>query len=102
MNVTSIRSRRAPGGEGAARAVAVPGGLRFLGGAALLLLLPTLLFCVVVGEWWPLLLMAFNDALGLVLGLALYAGTTARPPACVPETRLERVSEDTGRVKKAA
>jgi hypothetical protein len=77
----------------------------FCAGAALTLLVPTLLFCAVIGQLWPLWVMACNHALGVTMGFVMLKRMSAEGfPSCVPVTRTRKVPRDVSaaELKKAA
>lgn len=61
---------------------------KFLLGAAVTLLGPTILYCIVIGELWPLYLIACNDALGVILGVAMFKKSPEPFVACVPQSQV--------------
>ena len=75
----------------------VPEGIKFAAKAGLSLLVPSLLFSVVSGDFWPLCLMAANEALGALLGLLLFKQARGGVLSCVP---LRRVADRGAAVSK--
>jgi hypothetical protein len=51
---------------------------------ALTLIGPTLLLCLAMGQWWPLLLMTSSDVLGATLGVAKFNRPVRAVASCVP------------------
>lgn len=82
----------------------MPEEVTFLAGAALTLLAPTIVYCAVVGQLWPLFLMGCNGGLGAVLGLAMFRKSPRGFTSCVPATRIPPVPSgaNSGRLKEAA
>lgn len=79
--------------------------VEFCAGAVLTLLMPTLLYCAVIGQLWPLWVMACNDALGVAMGLVMLKRMSSEGlPSCVPVTRTQKVIRGAGAAeqKKAA
>lgn len=60
--------------------------IKFFTGAAVTLLAPTLLCCLVLGQLWPLYLMTCSEALGTTLGIIKYRKPTAGFLSCMPAT----------------
>lgn len=60
--------------------------VEFCAGVALTLLTPTLLFCIVIGQLWPLWVMICNEALGAVAGFVVFkkASVGFRPAGSYP------------------
>jgi hypothetical protein len=63
-------------------------GAEFYAGAVLTYCLPTLTYCVVTRQVLPLLLMAINHALGILIGVLLYEKQNDSLLSCVPKHRI--------------
>lgn len=67
-----------------------PDEVNFIAGAALTLFVPTLLFCLVINQLWPLYVMACDEALGVVLGFVMFrkpsGGFLPRASTPAPQT----------------
>ena len=68
MKVVSIRRKQFLGGYMSQRAEVVPEWVRFIGGALLTTLGPTLLYCAASSQLGPLYVMGCVAALGAALG----------------------------------
>ncbi len=101
MKVVPIKRNVTPGRLGAPGAEVVPQWMTFILGAMLTLVMPSILYCAVIGQLWPLCVMACNEALGAALGLLLFKRSNGRFASCVPETCLPRV-KSAGGMKMAA
>jgi hypothetical protein len=82
----------------------VPEALKFLGGVALTFLMPTLFYCAVSGQLWPLYLMACNEMSGAIAGYLLFKNSSDDFVSCFPVTRVPNVPSGTNTIglKKAA
>lgn len=69
----------------------VPEDVKFFGGVALTLLLPTLFYCVVIGQLWPFYLMTFEGAFGTILGFAMFTMPAKGLLSCIPFERTPKV-----------
>lgn len=80
------------------------GLFKFYVGATLTLLTPTLFYCVVIDQLWPLWVMAGNEALGVVLGFVMFNMSSEGIPSCVPVTKVRKARRATHprELKKAA
>jgi hypothetical protein len=58
--------------------------LTFLAGAALTLLLPTLVFCIAIGQFLPFYFIALNQAAGIALGIVLSKKSPKYFLSCIP------------------
>lgn len=78
--------------------------VKFYAGAALTLLAPTLLCCAGMNQLWPLWVMASNEALGAILGFAMFKLQSGGVPSCVPLTRVRKAQHRAyaSNLKKAA
>jgi hypothetical protein len=77
----------------------------FYAGAALTLLVPTLLYCAVIDQLWPLWVIVCNDALGVTMGFMMFKKMSDEGfPSCVPVTRIRKIPHGAGaaELKKAA
>ncbi|HEX8474635.1 MAG TPA: hypothetical protein VF666_11420 [Pyrinomonadaceae bacterium] len=92
MKVVPIRRREFLGGYSSQGKETVPEWAKFLAGATLTLLAPTLLFCAISGQLLPLYLMATNEALGVVLGFVMFKKTSVGFLSCVPFDRVPKVA----------
>src|SRR5437764_13187592 len=63
----------------------------FFAGAVLTIAAPTLLFCMVIGQTWPLYLMACNGGVGVVLGLLMFRKMSDESPLGLNLTRTHRM-----------
>lgn len=66
--------------------------MKFLAGAALTLLGPTFLYCVVSGQYWLLYLMACIEAVGAMLGLVMFKKPSGNLLSCLLITDIPDVS----------
>jgi hypothetical protein len=78
----------------------LPEVVKFLAGATLTFWVPTLFYCYVVGEL-PFYLMAFNHAVGSVLGIVLYKNPVHLIHGFIPLRRVPNIHVG-GRGRKAA
>lgn len=104
MSVIPMRCRTVPGERYPRGNEVIPEGMTFLAGAALTLLAPTIGYCVVVGQLWPLYVMVCHRALGAVVGLTMFRKSPPGILSCVPASRLSPVPSgaNPGRLKEAA
>lgn len=104
MSVIPMRRRTTPVVIIARGNKVIPDGVMFLAGAALTLLAPTVVFCAVLGQFWPLYVMCCNEALGAALGLAMFKNSPADFLSCIPATLIPPAPSgaNSGRLKKAA
>ena len=84
MSVTSIRSKTVLGDHYSRRNNNVFEEITYLAGAVLALLAPTVLYCAVIGQFWPLYFMACNEALGTMLGLVMFKKSSNGSLTCIP------------------
>jgi hypothetical protein len=104
MSVISIRRGQFLGDYFSRGSEIVPEGVPFLAGAAFTFLVPTLLYCAVIEQLWPLYLMACNGVVGTTLGFVLFKKPSAGFPSVVPMSRIPNTPGGTSAVglKKAA
>lgn len=76
----------------------------FYAGVVLTLLMPTLLYCYVIKQLWPLWVMVSIEALGAILGFVLFKLPPDDFPSCVPVTRVRKAlpHAHASELKKAA
>lgn len=87
MKVAPFRRKEFLGEYSSPGEETVPEGAKFLAGAALTLIVPTLLFCAVSGQLLPLYLMAANEALGVAWGFMLFKKSPVGFLTSIPLTR---------------
>ena len=104
MRVIPINSKLFLGGCYPRGKETLPEEVKFLAGAALVIFAPALLYCAVIGQFWPLWLMACDAALGCVLGLVLFGKSSDGFPSCVPRTSIAKSQRaaDAGEVRQVA
>jgi hypothetical protein len=79
-------------------------GVKGFAGSALAVWVPTLLYSVNSGQFMLLYLLACSEALGSLLGWAMFKTSSKGFPSCVPVTRVAKAapSASTVELKKAA
>jgi len=104
MSVVSIKKKMVLGDYYSQDNEIVSEGMKFFAGAALTLLAPTLLFCAVIGQLWPLYLMACDEALGAILGFVMFKKSSDNFLSCIPVNYIPHVPRGASivRLKKAA
>lgn len=78
--------------------------LRFAGVAAVALLAPTLLFCVVVGHLWPLYLVAGSEVIGATIGIVNFKTPMESFPSFLQAAKVATIPKrvSAARLRKAA
>lgn len=104
MSVISMRRRTVPGEHYTRGNEVIPDELTFLAGAAFTLLAPTIVYSAVIEQLWPLYVMGCNEAMGVMLGLAMFKKSSSGFLSCVPVTRVPPVPNgvDPARLREAA
>ena len=76
----------------------------FFAEAVLVLIVPALLLCLVLGQFWPLLLVAGSQTLGGALGVVRFKNSFDAVQSCVPEGKKLNASRGANSVdwRKAA
>ena len=102
MNSTAVENEECSSDDYSGSYESVREPIEFCTGVALTLLVPTLFYCVAIGQAWPFWLMACNDAVGVALGLAIYKMSSDELPSCVPVVRFQQRQRQAHDLKKAA
>lgn len=102
MKVVSIRKKQFLDDYCAQRDDIIAEDVKFLAGAALTLLVPTVLYCTVSGLWLSLYLMACNVALGLGLGIVMFKKSSTGFLSCVPITFTRNVQKGARPIRRNA
>lgn len=104
MKVARFRRKEFLGEYSSPGEETVPEGAKFLAGAALTLIAPTLFFCAVSGQLLPLYLMTANEVLGVALGVMMFKKSSVGFLSVIPLTRNpnEACGKDAAERKKAA
>ncbi|HMH43749.1 MAG TPA: hypothetical protein VK557_09720 [Pyrinomonadaceae bacterium] len=103
MKVIDINSRRLFGQFYPQTNERVPEGVRFVAGALLTVVAPTLAYSYVTNQTEQLYIMACQLVIGTLAGISLYLQPFTGPDSCVPEHRAAKATDKTrSREKDAA
>jgi hypothetical protein len=104
MGVVSIRRKFILGDYYSQDNESVSDDVKFFAGAVLTLLAPILIYCAVIGQLWPLYLMAIDETLGVILGVVMFKRSSNNFLSCVPATYIPDIPSGTRvlTLKKAA
>jgi hypothetical protein len=100
MKIAQFRRKEFLGAYSSPSEETVPEGAKFLAGAALTLIAPTLLFCAVSGQLLPLYLMATNEALGVAWGVLMFKKSFVGFLTSIPLTRNPKAARDKSATEK--